>query len=42
MKKEGGYEPTAYPYFDRHAPFDDEETILADAAERLVRVGVAR
>jgi hypothetical protein len=42
MKREGGYEPTAYPYFDRHAPFDNEETILADAAERLVRTGVAR
>jgi hypothetical protein len=41
MKTEGGYEPTAYPYFNRAAGFGNEATILAETAERLVRTGVA-
>jgi hypothetical protein len=32
---EGGYEPTAYVYFDRPAAFRDEEKVLVDGARRL-------
>jgi hypothetical protein len=34
---EGGYEPNAYPYFERPAPYDDEETHIFQTAEKLVK-----
>ena len=37
--EEGGYEPTAYPFFDRPAPFADEEEVVVDATSRLLRRG---
>lgn len=33
---EGGYEPTAYPYFARPLPFADEESVLREGARRLL------
>jgi hypothetical protein len=33
---EGGYEPTAYPWFDKPAPFDGEEEALVRAAQGLL------
>jgi hypothetical protein len=32
---EGGYEPTAYPFYDEPAPFRDEERVILEAATRL-------
>jgi hypothetical protein len=32
---EGGYEPTAYPWFDQPLPFKDEENTLVTAMEKL-------
>lgn len=37
-KREGGYEPTAYPWFDRPAPFRDEERLITDTAARLLGI----
>jgi len=34
--EEGGYEPNAYPYFNRPLPFKDEEAVLLDGARRLL------
>jgi hypothetical protein len=34
--REGGYEPNAYPWFDRPAAFEGEEQTIVAAAERLV------
>jgi neutral ceramidase len=36
---EGGYEPTAYPFFDEPAPFLKEEDVILDTARRLLRDG---
>jgi hypothetical protein len=36
QKLEGGYEPTAYPFFDRPAPFADEESRIRDTAAKLL------
>lgn len=33
-KLEGGYEPTAYPYFHHPAPFAEEEQTILDTVER--------
>lgn len=38
QKAEGGYEPSAYPFFDRPAPFADEETRIEDVAAKLLGV----
>ena len=35
QKAEGGYEPTAYSYYDRPAPFKEEERLIVETAERL-------
>jgi hypothetical protein len=37
--EEGGYEPGAYPYFDKPAPFDEEERHIVETAERLGTLG---
>jgi hypothetical protein len=36
QKEEGGYEPNAYPYFDRPARFNEEETTLVECAAKMV------
>jgi neutral ceramidase len=33
---EGGYEPTAYGFYDQPAPFSGEERVIVDSAVRLV------
>jgi hypothetical protein len=33
---EGGYEPTAYGFYDQPAPFSGEERVILDAAARLL------
>lgn len=35
-KVEGGYEPNAYPYFDKPAPFADEEHAIRQTAQKLL------
>ena len=35
--EEGGYEPNAYPYYGEPARFKDEERVILETAEALVR-----
>jgi neutral ceramidase len=35
QKQEGGYEPNAYTFYDRPAPYRDEEQTIVDTAARL-------
>jgi len=35
-KQEGGYEPNAYTFYDRPAPYKDEEATIVEAASRLL------
>jgi len=35
-KSEGGYEPNAYPYFDKPAPFANEQEAIQQTAEKLL------
>jgi hypothetical protein len=35
--EEGGYEPNAYPYYGEPARFKDEERVIVETAEGLVR-----
>jgi hypothetical protein len=35
-KAEGGYEPNAYPYFEKPAPYADEENAIQRTAEKLL------
>jgi hypothetical protein len=37
-KLEGGYEPNAYPYFTRPAPFADEQSLIEQAAAKLLGI----
>jgi hypothetical protein len=38
QKAEGGYEPNAYPFFDRPAPFADEESRIEHLAAKLLGI----
>lgn len=35
---EGGYEPTAYPYFMKPLPYLNEQTVLCEGAQTLLRI----
>jgi hypothetical protein len=35
-KADGGYEPNAYTFYDRPAPYREEEKVIVEAAEKLL------